>query len=76
MKALRGYIKTDSWAGRFFWRCEILGETPKRYRVRLLVKTALPRGWREAGTIVLVPHDAVTFNRLEAQISGATLVDR
>lgn len=44
------------------WPVDVLGETPKRYRVRTRRKTCLPsRGWVEKGTIVLVPKAAVTL---------------
>lgn len=31
-----GYIATDGWAGVVRWPVEVIGYTPKRYRVRIL----------------------------------------
>lgn len=64
MSSRIGYVCTVSWAGTSFWRVQVLAETKKRFRVRTLSKAKLPRkGWVTAGTEVLVPKDAVTFNK-------------
>lgn len=50
----------DGWAGRERVPVEIVGETPKRYRVRLLAECRLPSRRRgKAGDVVLVPRYAV-----------------
>ena len=59
-----GYVCTESWVGTAFWRVLVLSQTPKRYRVRTLSKASLPRrGWVAVGTEVMVPKDAVTFEK-------------
>ncbi len=59
----RGELRLDSWAGRRSYPVEVLGETPQRYRIRLLEDMPLPgrnkRG--AAGEVRLVPKYAVTF---------------
>jgi len=54
-------LELDGWAGRTHWPVEVVGETPTRYRVRLLQDTRLPGRWREghAGDVVLVPKYAI-----------------
>lgn len=59
---MQASLLLDSWAGRREVPIEVLGETPKRYRVRLLSDAMLPRrGHIQAGEIVLVPKHAVSF---------------
>jgi hypothetical protein len=50
----------NGWAGREEYPVEIVGETPTRYRVRLLMDVRLP-GNRPAryGDIVLAPKYAI-----------------
>lgn len=47
----------QGWAGRTVHPVEIVGETPKCYRVKLLKDSALPgaRRWGKAGDVVLMP---------------------
>jgi hypothetical protein len=53
-------IALNSWAGLLFYRCEVLGETKTRYRVRLLEDTMLPgRRRRKTGDVVLIPKYAL-----------------
>ena len=53
-------IVTDSWAGRRCYAVEIVGETPKRYRVKVLQDTWLPGNRRlPEGSVTLVPKTAV-----------------
>jgi hypothetical protein len=60
----------DDWAGRHSVECEVIGETPKRYRIKLLADAQLPsRRSCKAGDVVLVPKYAV---RLDSKQSGAT----
>lgn len=56
-----GVLHMDGWAGRVEYPVTIIGETPKRFRVRLLMGTRLP-GRREGypGDVLLVPKSAVT----------------
>ena len=52
----------DTWAGRLLIPDEVIGETPRRFRVRLLKAANLPgRPWRhfEAGAEALVPKYAI-----------------
>ncbi|NLE94386.1 MAG: hypothetical protein GX600_01705 [Dehalococcoidia bacterium] len=54
-------LEIDGWAGRTSAPVEVVGETPKRYRVRLLQDTRLPGRYRRGakGDVVLVPRYAV-----------------
>jgi len=55
-------IVTDSYAGIVRHPCVVIGETPKKYRVRMKQRTRLPRcRWVYAGEITLVPKSAVDF---------------
>ncbi len=57
---MSAYIVLDGWAGRREIACEIVGETPQRYRVRLLEDGSLPRGrYGHVGDVVVVPKYAV-----------------
>jgi hypothetical protein len=49
----------QSWAGLTWHPATLVGETPKRYRVRWL--ETFFSGRRRAGTIQLVPKHAVRF---------------
>lgn len=61
----------DGWAGRERHKVEVIGETPKRYRVRLLADTRLPSNRQhKAGDVVLVPKYAVVFDDTEAGAAG------
>ncbi len=54
------YLRLNSWAGRERVPVEIVGETPKRYRVKLLEAARLPGNRQHAaGDVVLVPRYAV-----------------
>ena len=57
----RGTVAFESWAGRTNVPVEILGETPKRYRVRWL-ETALSH---TQGSVSLVPKYAVCLSEGE-----------
>jgi hypothetical protein len=55
-------IALDTWAGRRYYPVEIVGETPKRVRVRILATDGvmLPGGrYARCGEVVLVPKHAV-----------------
>lgn len=61
---MKAALLIDGWAGRREYPVEVLAETPKRFRVRLLSDALLPsRGLTQAGEIVLVPKHAVTFTQ-------------
>lgn len=49
------YIRTDSWAGRTYTACTVIGETPKRYRVRIDDNAFR---W-SVGDVILVPKYAI-----------------
>ena len=54
----------DGWAGRLEYPVEIIGETPKRYRIRALVDIKRPHGKNGVhillkGGSMLVPKYAV-----------------
>lgn len=53
-----GYILIDSWAGRHAVSATLIGETPKRYRIRLEEDARLPGGRNmKAGDVTLIPKD-------------------
>jgi hypothetical protein len=55
-------IALDTWAGRRYYAVEVVGETPKKARVRILVPDGvmLPGGrYARYGEVVLVPKYAV-----------------
>lgn len=52
-----GRLWLESWAGRTSYRVDVIDETPKRYRVRLLEAVTL-KGWA-VGDVRLVPKYAV-----------------
>lgn len=56
-----GYILIDSWAGRQRVNVTIIGETAKKYRVRLRQRASLPgrRRLLDVGEVTLVPKDVV-----------------
>ena len=63
----------DGWAGRERIPCEVIGETPKRYRIKLQQDALLPsRRHCKAGDVVLVPKYAVS---LDSKQGGATSGD-
>ena len=61
VKTRFGIIYTNGWAGRRRSRVEIIGETPKRYRIRAITRTKLAGRdrWLENGDVALVPKWAV-----------------
>jgi hypothetical protein len=56
-----GYLGLDGWAGRRERKVEVVGETPKRYRIRAIEKTKLAgrNRWLDVGKTALVPKYAV-----------------
>jgi hypothetical protein len=55
------FVQFDGWAGRYQVRVLVIGETAKRWRVRLERDTKLPGRRLSAGEAVLVPKSAVSF---------------
>lgn len=54
-------VRVQSWAGVHLVSVEIIGETPKRYRVRILSDARWPgrRNSVKAGDVKLVPKNHV-----------------
>lgn len=57
----QAYLCTDGWAGRSEQAVLVVGETPKRYRIKTVMRTKLPGRWLYAGELALVPKQAVRF---------------
>lgn len=59
----KAWLHTMSFAGSVKTPILVVGETPKRYRVRLVERTKLPgrEKWGAAGDVVLVPRSSVSF---------------
>lgn len=57
------YLLTDSYAGRSEQAIAVIGETPRRYRIRTVMRTRMPGRcrWLAAGETTLVPKTAVRF---------------
>ena len=64
---MNGLLCLNGWAGRTETPVEIVGETPKRYRIRASQRTKLAgrNRWLESGETVLVPKSAVRLTRRE-----------
>ena len=61
METTTGTLHIEGWAGRLDIPVEVIGETPKKLRVRLLQGVMLQGKRRgQANEIVLVPKSAVT----------------
>lgn len=59
------WVHFDGWAGRRTVAVHVVGETPRRYRVRIeqdRCKWAGRSQWKNRGDTVLVPKHAVTFS--------------
>ena len=55
-------IALDTWAGRRYYAVEVVGETPKKVRIRVLTPggVMLPnRSYVQYGEIALVPKQAI-----------------
>lgn len=59
----KAFLCMDDWSGFHKEPVEIIGETPKRYRVKLLSNCKLPGRNRSGniGDVILVPKHAVSF---------------
>lgn len=63
MSAVFKSIALDTWAGRRYYAIEVIGETPKKARVRILAPggVMLPgRRYVNCNEIVLVPKHALS----------------
>jgi hypothetical protein len=58
----RGLLVLEGWAGRTKTPVEIIGMTPKRYRIRAVMRTRLGgrHRWLDPGDTALVPRHAVS----------------
>jgi len=58
-----GFVLLQGWDGLSKRRVEIIGETPKKYRIRALEFTKLAGRNRyiEVGAVILVPKHAVAM---------------
>lgn len=56
---MKATLCLNSWAGRVERPVEIIKETPKRYKIKLLEDTLLPSGRQRAGAEVYVPKYAI-----------------
>ena len=56
-----GFLLMDRWGGRTETLIEIIGETPKRYRIKAITRTKVGGRyrWLEPGETRLVPKTAV-----------------
>ena len=56
----QAYLCTDGWAGRSEQAVLIVGETPKRYRIKAVMRTKLPNyRWLYVGELAMVPKTAI-----------------
>lgn len=62
----QAYIQLDGWGGRTETAVLVIGETPKRYRIKAVMRTKLAGRDRylNAGDTTLVPKRAVTFTSM------------
>lgn len=60
------YIQLDGWSGRSETRVLVIGETPKRYRIKAIMRTKLAGRdrWLDEGQTTLVPKRAVSFTSM------------
>lgn len=55
----QGYLMIDGWAGRHDYSVLVVGETPKKYRIKAVMETKLRRRWLSVGDEAMVPKSAV-----------------
>ena len=60
----KAVVCINGWAGRIESPCYVIGETPKKYRIKADQDIELPRKTLFAGESALVPKSAV---RLESE---------
>lgn len=58
-----GLLCLDGWSGRVEQPVAVIGETPKRYRIRAITRTRLAGlyRWLKPGDTALVPKNAIKF---------------
>lgn len=58
------YLCTDGWAGRNEQAVLVVGETPKKYRIKAVMRTRMPGRcrWLSAGELALVPKHAIRMS--------------
>lgn len=57
----QGYLAMDGWAGRHDYAVLVIGETPRKFRIRAVIETKLRRRWLSVGEEALVPKSSVRF---------------
>ena len=59
-----GYLVLRNWGGPYKQKVEIVGITPKRYRIRAILRTKLAGRyrWLEIGQTTLIPKHAIRDN--------------
>ena len=57
------WLLLEGWAGNTEQACLVIGETPKRYRIKAIARTKLGGRcrWIYAGETALVPKQAIRF---------------
>lgn len=62
---MRGILLLDGWEGRTETPVEVIGETPKKYRIRAIQRTKLGGRyrWIDVGDTALVPKYAVRLEK-------------
>jgi len=60
------YLNLNSWGGLSSYRIEVIGETPKRFRIQAITKTKVAgrQRWLKPGDTTLVPKHAITTEPL------------
>lgn len=61
MSQVYGYLMIQGWNGIAATKVEIVGSTPKRFRIKAITPTKLAGGnrWLNPGEVALVPHYAI-----------------
>ena len=73
-----GVLHLDGYSGRSSTRVEIIGETPKRYRVRAITQTSTAGRlvYLEPGQVALVPKRAISLEQISPDSHTARGVER
>lgn len=61
------WLLLEGWHGNSEQAVQVIGETPKRYRIKAVARTRLAGRCRfiQAGEIALVPKHAVRFSTIQ-----------
>lgn len=61
----RAFLRLSSWAGDTYQEVEVIGETPKRFRIRALADTRLGgrSRWLATDWTTVVPKGAISKER-------------